>query len=65
MGGISSASNFLINLMTNNKQSKLRGLERVLEASINGTKRLPVKQEKELQDEIVRLRNQIFEGKMK
>lgn len=51
--------------MTNNKQSKLRGLERVLEASINGTKRLPVKQEKELQDEIVRLRNQIFEGKMK
>lgn len=52
--------------MTENpSQSKLRGLERVLEASINGTKRLPVKQEKELQDEIVRLRNEIFESKIR
>lgn len=47
----------------NDQQEKLRGLERVLEASINGTKRLPFKQEKEVQDEINKLRNEIFEGK--
>ena len=50
--------------MTENPdQKRLRGLEAVLEASSNGTRRLPIVKEKELQDEIIRLRNEIFEKK--